>query len=61
MSWSDGYNYCLLQRGNGYYEDSEDYQSSQETDSRQSSQETDSSQDAVRKHLNPWSGADPGF
>ena len=33
MSWSNGYNYCLLQRGNGYYEDSEDSQSSQETDS----------------------------
>ena len=41
MSWSDGYNYCLLQRGNGYYEDSEDSQSSQETDSSQSSHETD--------------------
>ena len=24
MSWSHSYNYCLLQRGNGYYEDSED-------------------------------------
>ena len=35
MSWSDGYNYCLLQRGNGYYKDSEDSQSSQETDSSQ--------------------------
>ena len=35
MSWSDGYNYCLLQRGNEYYEDSEDSQSSQETDSSQ--------------------------
>ena len=54
MSWSDGYNYCLLQRGNGYYEDSEDSQSSQETDSSQSSRETDSSQE-VREHLNPWS------
>ena len=54
MSWSDGYNYCLLQRGNGYYEDSEDSQSSQETDSSQSSQETDSSQE-VTEHLNPWS------
>ena len=54
MSWSDGYNYCLLQRGNGYYEDSEDSQSSQETDSSQYSQETDSSQEA-REHLNPWS------
>ena len=53
MSWSDSYNYCLLQRGNGYYEDSEDSQSSQETDSSQSSQETDSSQEI--KHLNPWS------
>ena len=51
MSWSDGYNYCLLQRGNGYYEDSEDSQSSQETES---SQETDSSQE-VTEHLNPWS------
>ena len=54
MSCSDGYNYCLLQRGNGYYEDSEDSQFSQETDSSQSSQETDSSQE-VREHLNPWS------
>ena len=54
MSCSDGYNYCRLQRGNGYYEDSEDSQSSQETDSSQSSQETDSSQE-VREHLNPWS------
>ena len=54
MSWNDGYNYCLLQRGNGYYEDSEDSQSSQETDSSQSSQETDSSQEVI-KHLNPWS------
>ena len=35
MSWSDGYNYCLLQRGNGYYEDSENSQSNQETDSSQ--------------------------
>ena len=51
---SDGHNYCLLQRGNGYYEDSEDSQSSQETDSSQSSRETDSSQE-VREHLNPWS------
>ena len=49
------YNYCLLQRGNGYYEDSEDSQSSQETpDSSQSSQETDSSQEVI-EHLNPWS------
>ena len=39
MSWSDDYNYCLLQRGNGYYEDSEDSQSSQE----------------MTEHLNPWS------
>ena len=54
MSWSDSYNYYLLQRGNRYYEDSEDSQSSQETDSSQSSQETDSSQE-VREHLNPWS------
>ena len=54
MSWSDGYNYCLLQRGNGFYEDSEDSQSSQETDSSQGSQETDSSQE-VTEHLNPWS------
>ena len=53
MSWSDGYNYCLLQRGNGYYEDNEDSQSSQETDSSQSSQETDSYQE-VREQLNPW-------
>ena len=45
MSWSDGYNYCLIQRGNGYYEDSEDSQSSQETDSSQE----------VTEHLNPWS------
>ena len=45
MSWSDGYNYCLLQRGKGYYEDSEDSQSSQETDSFQE----------VTEHLNPWS------
>ena len=45
MSWSAGYNYCLLQRGNGYYEDSEDSQSSQETDSSQE----------VAEHLNPWS------
>ena len=54
MSWSDGYNYCLLQRGNGYYEDSEDSQSGQETYSSQSSHETDSSQE-VTEHLNPWS------
>ena len=54
MSWSDGYNYCLLQLGNGYYEDSDDSQSSQETDSSQSSRETVSSQE-VREHLNPWS------
>ena len=54
MSLSDGYNYCLLQRGNGYYEDSEDSQSSQETDSSQCSQEMDSSQE-VTEHLNPWS------
>ena len=40
--------------GNGYYEDSEDSQSSQETDSSQSSQEIDSSQE-VTEHLNPWS------
>ena len=39
---------------NGYYEDSEDSQSSQETDSSQSSHETDSSQE-VTEHLNPWS------
>ena len=45
MSWSDGYNYCLLQRGNGYYEDSEDSQSSQETDSSQE----------VTEQVNPWS------
>ena len=54
MSWSDGCNYCLLQRGDGYYEDREDFQSSQETDSSQSSRETDSSQE-LREHLNPWS------
>ena len=54
MSWSDGYNYCLLQRGTGYYEDSEVSQSSQETDSSQTSQENDSSQE-VRDHLNLWS------
>ena len=54
MSWSDGYNYCLFQRGDGYYEDSEDSQSSKETDSSQSSQETDFSQE-VTEHLNPWS------
>ena len=45
MSWSDGYNYCLLQRGNGYYEYSEDYKSNQETDSSQEEIE----------HLSPWS------
>ena len=45
MSWSDGYNYCLLQRGNGYYEDSEDSQSSQGTNSSQE----------VTEHLNTWS------
>ena len=45
MSWSDGYNYCLPQRDNGNYEDSEDSKSSQETDSSQSTQETDSSQE----------------
>ena len=45
MTWSDRYNYCLLQRGNGYYEESEDSQSSQETNSSQE----------VIKHLNPWS------
>ena len=45
MSRSDAYNYCLLQRGNGYYEDSEDFQSSQETDSSQEGTE----------HSNPWS------
>ena len=63
MSWSDGYNFCLLQQGNGYYEDSEDSQSSQDTDSSQSNQETDSSQSnqetdssqEVTEHLNPWS------
>ena len=54
MSWSDGYNDCLLQRRNGYYEDSEDSQSSQGRDSSQSSQETDSSQEVI-EHLNPWS------
>ena len=54
MSWSDGYNHYLLQRGNGYYEASEDSQSSQETDSSQSSHEKDSSQE-VTEHLNPWS------
>ena len=43
--WSDGYNYRLLQRGNGYCEDSEDSQSSPETDSSQE----------VTEHLNPWS------
>ena len=51
MSWSDGYSYCLLQRGNGNYEESEDSQSSQEMDSSQSSQETESSQE-VTEHLN---------
>ena len=45
MSWSNGYNYCLLQRGNGNYEESEDSQSSQETDSSQE----------VTEHLNPCS------
>ena len=45
MSWSDGYNHCLLQRGHGYYEDSEDFQSSEKTDSSQEGTE----------HLNPWS------
>ena len=45
MSWSDDYNYCLLQRGNRYYEDSEDFQSSQKKDSSQEGTE----------HLNPWS------
>ena len=54
MCWSDDYNYCLLQLGNGSYEDREDSQSSQETDSSQSSHETDSSQE-VTEHLNPWS------
>ena len=54
MSRSDVYNYCLLQRGDGYYEDSEDSESSQETDSSKSSQETDSSQE-VTENLNPWS------
>ena len=54
MSWSDGYNYCLLQRGNGYYKDGEDSQSRPETDSSQSSHETDSSRE-VTEHLNPWS------
>ena len=54
MSWSDGYNYSLLQRGNGCYEDSEDSQSSQGTESFQSNHETDSSQE-VTEHLNPWS------
>ena len=53
MSWNDGYNYCLLQRGNGNYEDCEDFQSSQETDSSQSSQEKESSKE-VTEHLNPW-------
>ena len=45
MSWSDGYNDHLLQRGNGSYEDSENSQSSQETDSSQE----------VTEYLNPWS------
>ena len=54
MSCSDGYKYCLVQRGNGYYKDGEDSQSSQETDSSQSSQETASSQEGT-EHLNPWS------
>ena len=48
MSWSDGYNDYLLQRGNGNFEDSEDSEDSQ------SSQETDSSQE-VTEHLDPWS------
>ena len=52
MPWSDGYNYCLLQRVNKYYEDREDSQSSQETYSAHSGQETDSSQE-VTEHLNP--------
>ena len=45
MSWSDGYIDYVLQRGNGNFEDSEDSQSSQETDSSQK----------VTEHLNPWS------
>ena len=45
MSWSDCYNDYVLQRGNGNFEDSEDSQSSQETDSSQE----------VTEHLNPWS------
>ena len=48
MSWSDGYDDYLVQRGNGDLEDSEDSEDSQ------SSQETDSSQE-VTEHLNPWS------
>ena len=48
LSWSDGYNDYLLQRGNGNFEDSED------SEDFQSSQETDSSQE-VTEHLNPWS------
>ena len=58
MSWRDKYNYYLLQRGNGNFEDSEDNedsQSSQETDSSQPSQETLSSQE-VTEHLKPLSG-----
>ena len=55
MSWSDGYNYCL-QRGNGYFEDSEDSQSSRETDSSQSSQETDSSQEVTEHLKRVWMG-----
>ena len=47
MSWSDGYNYSLLQRCNGCYEDSEDSQSSQGTESFQSNHETDSSQEVT--------------
>ena len=54
MSWSDGYNYYLFQRGNGNYEDSQESQSSQEKDSSQFSQETDFSQE-VTEYLNSWS------
>ena len=43
MSWSDGYNDYLPQRGNGNFKDSEDSQSSQETDSSKEAAE----------HLNP--------
>ena len=43
MSWSDGRNDYLPQRGNENYEDSEDSQYSQETDSYQEAAE----------HLNP--------